>query len=50
MAEGVYEYTRASVGLAHLTEMKRRADEGRGLSTYISQNPQVRNGYARRLA
>ncbi|HAA54780.1 MAG TPA: hypothetical protein DCE42_08475 [Myxococcales bacterium] len=34
----VYEYTHASAGKEHIDEMKRCADEGEGLSTYISQN------------
>jgi hypothetical protein len=43
----IYLYTEASAGAGHITEMKRRARAGRGLSTYISQV--VHDGYARQL-
>lgn len=33
----VYVYTNASTGEAHIAEMKRLAEKGRGLATYISQ-------------
>lgn len=39
-----YEYTDVSVSPAAIREMRRLALEGRGLSTYISQN--VRQAYA----
>ncbi len=44
-----YEYTAAGVGRRHLSQMKRHADAGRGLSTYISRHPEVRDGYTRRI-
>ncbi len=40
----VYTYTHASAGRAHVTEMKRLAREGKGLSGYISKY--VRDRYA----
>lgn len=40
-----YVYTRALIGKAHLAAMKRRAEAGRGLSTYINQHPVVREGH-----
>jgi hypothetical protein len=49
MRDGTYEYTRASVGAAHLRAMKRRADSGGGLTTYINQHSEVRDGYAKRI-
>ncbi|CAG4887410.1 hypothetical protein R70241_00424 [Paraburkholderia saeva] len=44
----VYWYTRASVGARHLAAMKDLALKGRGLSTYISAHPDVREGYAKK--
>ncbi|MFT4069438.1 hypothetical protein [Paraburkholderia sp.] len=44
----VYWYTERSVGAAHVAELKRLARRGRGLSTYISQHADVRDGYARK--
>jgi hypothetical protein len=46
---GTYEYTSRSVGQANLQKMKRLADAGEGLTTFINQHPDVKNGYARRL-
>ena len=40
----VYTYTYASAGRDQVEQMKRLAQAGRGLSTYISQH--VRDGYA----
>ena len=34
----VYRYSYARAGRIHVEEMKRLAEEGRGLSTYISRN------------
>lgn len=45
---GVYEYTASSVGRRRLNQMKRHADAGQGLSTYISTHSEVREGYVRR--
>ena len=34
----IYEYSHASAGAAHVDTMKRLAEEGRGLNTYISRH------------
>ena len=39
----IYYYSNASTGAVHIAEMKRLAQKGRGLATYISQN--VRENY-----
>ena len=39
----IYYYSNASAGADHISEMKRLAQKGRGLATYISQN--VRGNY-----
>ena len=44
----VYWYTKASVGAKHLVLLKRLAQRGQGLSTYISQHADVNGGYARK--
>ena len=44
-ADSIYEYSHASAGKAHVEEMKRLAQAGRGLSTYISQH--VADDYVR---
>jgi hypothetical protein len=44
----VYWYTVTSIGIAHLDVMKRLARQGRGLATYISQHPDVADGYERK--
>ena len=44
-----YEYTSGSVGSGNLKEMKRLADAGEGLTTFINQHPLVKMGYTRRL-
>lgn len=44
----LYKYTAQSVGRHHLKQMKLHADAGRGLSTYISTHPKVREGYVRK--
>jgi len=41
----LYLYAAARVGRHHVDRMKRLAVAGKGLSTYISQNRDVRNGY-----
>jgi hypothetical protein len=41
-----YEYRASRIGLLHLSTMKRLADSGSGLSTYISTNSDVKNGYS----
>ena len=37
-SDRVYEYSHASAGVAHVDAMKRLAEEGRGLSAYISRH------------
>jgi len=44
-ADRIYEYSHVSAGKAHVEEMKRLAQAGRGLSTYISQH--VADDYVR---
>jgi hypothetical protein len=44
---GGYEYDDRRPGRAHVEAMKRLAEEGRGLATYINQH--VRENYARKL-
>ena len=44
-SDRVYVYSHASAGKAHVEEMKRLAQAGRGLSTYISQH--VADDYVR---
>ena len=44
----VYWYTAASAGARHVAALKRLARRGQGLGTYISQHPEVREGYARK--
>jgi hypothetical protein len=48
--DGTYEYTRTGIGAAHLRAMKRLAESGDGLTTYINQHPEVRDGYSKRIA
>ena len=43
-----YKYTARGVGAANVNEMKRRADAGKGLATFISTHPKVRLGYDKR--
>jgi hypothetical protein len=43
----LYTYTYESAGCDNIERMKELAVAGRGLSTYISQHPEVRNGYVR---
>jgi hypothetical protein len=45
---GTYEYTRESVGAENLRKMKRLADAGEGLTTFINQHP-VKMGYRERV-
>ncbi len=44
----IYWYTNASVGARHIAAMKKLARAGKGLSTYISSHPEVREGYAKK--
>lgn len=43
-ADGIYVYNYDKPGKRHVEAMKKRATEGRGLSTYISRY--VKNNYA----
>jgi len=43
----LYLYTYESAGRDNVEEMKRLAVAGKGLSTFISQHREVRNGYMR---
>jgi hypothetical protein len=40
-----YRYTYAKPGAQYVDEMKRLADQGRGLNEYINRTPAVKNGY-----
>jgi hypothetical protein len=42
-----YSYTDQNVGHENVEQMKRLARAGKGLSTFISQHPEVRDGYVR---
>lgn len=42
---GTYVYRNGRVGKHHVDRMKVLAEQGCGLSTYISQHPVVREGY-----
>ena len=45
-----YEYTVAKLGEPIINEMKRLADAGQGLCSFISSNrPRVYNGWSRKL-
>jgi hypothetical protein len=41
----IYCYTEASVGARHLEALKRLAENGKGLSTYISRHDDVNKRY-----
>lgn len=41
----LYKYTASSIGASHLKTMKRLANAGRGLTTFVSTHPEVKNGY-----
>jgi hypothetical protein len=43
----VYVYNYSLNGKEHIENMKKLAIDGRGLSTYISQHPEVKNHYTR---
>lgn len=46
----IYEYTVAKLGEMTISEMKRLADAGRGLGSYISSNrPRVYKGWSRKF-
>ena len=41
---GTYDYRSSIIGAAHVRAMKRLADSGRGLNTYINMHPEVKEG------
>jgi hypothetical protein len=41
----LYLYTNSITGEQHIQHMKSLALAGKGLSTYISRHPEVKNGY-----
>ena len=43
----VYEYTYSSAGQANIEQMKRLAEEGEGLNSFINRN--VRKKYSRKI-
>jgi hypothetical protein len=43
---GTYEYLSSVIGTMHLSEMKRLADSGDGLGTYINTHPDVKKGFS----
>ncbi|MBW0450556.1 hypothetical protein EN871_14115 [bacterium M00.F.Ca.ET.228.01.1.1] len=43
-----YWYSESSVGETHVAALKRLAKRGKGLGTYISQHPEVRDHYERK--
>jgi len=42
----VYTYSNLVTGKRYVDEMKRRAEKGIGLGTYISQNEQVKKNFS----
>lgn len=42
----VYEYRAAKIGQANINNMKRLADGGDGLNSYIMNNPEVKGGWS----
>jgi len=45
----IYEYTSARIGRANLNRMKRLAEIGDGLTTFINTHATVREGYSPRI-
>jgi hypothetical protein len=43
---GIYEYRSSGIGSEHLSEMKKLADSGDELNTYINTHPEVKHGYS----
>lgn len=41
-----YEYRSSKIGQTHITSMKKLADAGDGLNSYIMRNPTVKNGWS----
>jgi hypothetical protein len=46
---GGYRYTSRKVGPENLATMKKLADGGKCLTTFINQHPVVKMGYTRRI-
>ncbi len=44
---GIYAYTAESIGATHLAALKKLADSGDGLNTYINKHPRVKKGSTR---
>ena len=42
-----YTYLARDIGAANLKTMKRLADSGEGLTTFINTHPHVKSGYSR---
>jgi hypothetical protein len=45
-SRGTYKYTASGIGAVNLETMKRLADSGDGLTTFINTHPDVKNGYS----
>ncbi|MBL8819949.1 MAG: J domain-containing protein [Planctomyces sp.] len=45
----IYEYRAIRIGQLHINTMKRLADSGQGLNTYINKNRTVWNGWSKRI-
>ena len=43
----VYQYTARGIGAANLKTMKRLADSGDGLTTFVNTHPDIKNSYSR---
>lgn len=43
----IYRYTASGIGTADLETMKKLADAGEGLTTFVNTHSHVKNGYAR---
>jgi hypothetical protein len=41
-----YTYSAAHIGKANVIKMKKLADAGKGLTTFINRHPEVKNGYS----
>lgn len=46
---GTYKYTSSGIGAANLKTLKRLANSGDELNTFINSHPAVKDGYSRRL-
>ena len=45
---GIYIYSNELCGKGHIEKMKALASKGRGLATYVSQHPQVKDHFHKR--